>query len=87
MSVVAGGNEISKKMCDEREENRYIIVLPPNIIGIANDKDQSIQDYAIFYQETMNTGIVRPEITANHFEFKLKMFQMLQTMGKFSGSP
>ncbi|KAL5547351.1 hypothetical protein UlMin_007038 [Ulmus minor] len=35
----------------------------------------------------MNTGIVRPEITANHFEFKPMMFQMLQTVGQFSGLP
>ena len=35
----------------------------------------------------MNTGIVRLEITANHFEFKPMIFQMLQTMGQFSGSP
>ena len=35
----------------------------------------------------MNTGIVRPEITANHFEFKPMMFQMLQTVGQFNGLP
>ena len=35
----------------------------------------------------MNTGIVRPEITANHFEFKPMMFQMLQIVGHFSGLP
>ncbi|KAL5573431.1 hypothetical protein UlMin_023028 [Ulmus minor] len=64
---------------DEEPENRYVVVQPPNIIGIANDRDRSIRDYAIFDPETMNTGIVRPEITANHFEFKPMMFQMLQT--------
>ena len=83
MAPVAGGNEDR----DEREENRYVIVPPPNIIGIANDRDQFIQDYAIFDPETMNTGIVRPEITANHFEFKPMMFQMLQTVGQFNGLP
>lgn len=40
----------------------------------------------IFDLETMNIGIVRLEITTNHFEFKPMMFQMLQTMGQFSGS-
>ena len=35
----------------------------------------------------MNIGIVRHEIIANHFEFRPMMFQMLQTVGQFSGSP
>ena len=46
-----------------------------------------LSETAIFYPETMNTGIVRPKITTNHFEFKPMMFQMLQTVGQFSGSP
>ena len=64
MATLLGGNE-------EREEeprNHYVIVLPPNIIGIANDKDRSIRDYAIFDPETMNTRIVSPkslQITLN----------------------
>ena len=63
MTALLGGN-------GEREENPrnfFVIVPPPNIIGIANDRDWSIQDYALFDLETMNTRIVRPEITANHF--------------------
>ena len=68
-------------------ENHFIIIQPPNIIGIANDRDQSIQDYAIFGHETMNTGMVRLEITTNHFEFKLMVFQILQNVGQFSGLP
>ncbi|MCI31263.1 hypothetical protein A2U01_0052475, partial [Trifolium medium] len=51
----------------------------PDIIGIANDKERSIRDYAVFDPNAMNTGIVRPEITAAQFEFKPMMFQMLQT--------
>ena len=58
----------------EQPDNRYVLVQSPNIIGIANDRDRYIEDYAIFDPETMNTGIVRPEITVNHFEFKLMMF-------------
>ena len=82
MTTVARGNEDR----DEQEENRYIIV-QPNIIEIANDWDQSIREYAIFDPETKNIGIVRPKITTNHFEFKPMMFQMLQTVGQFNGSP
>ena len=47
---------------------------PPNIIGIANDRARNIRNYAIFDPETMNTGIVRPKITVNHFKFKPMMF-------------
>ena len=80
-AAMLGGNE-------ERQEgpkNHFIIVQPPNIIGIANDRDRSIWDYAIFNPETMNTGIVRP--ATNHFEFKPIMFQMLQTVRQFHGLP
>ncbi|KAL5576436.1 hypothetical protein UlMin_018135 [Ulmus minor] len=83
MAALIGGNEEHP----EGPENRYVVIQPTNIIGIANDRDRSIRDYAIFDPETMNTGIVRPEITANHFEFKPMMFQMLQTVGQFSGLP
>ena len=67
---VRGGND------EERRVPNYQLVdpVPPNIIGIANDKARHIRDYAIFDPETMNTGIVRPKITANHFEFKPMMF-------------
>ena len=86
MTAMLGGNG-ERQERQEGPENRYIIVQPQNIIGIANDRDRSIREYAIFDPKTLNTGIVRPEITANHFEFKPMMFQMLQTVGKFSGLP
>ena len=35
----------------------------------------------------LNPNIARPEIQANQFELKPVMFQMLQTVGQFSGSP
>ncbi|MCI63997.1 hypothetical protein A2U01_0085254, partial [Trifolium medium] len=40
----------------------------------------------MFDQNAMNTGIVRPEITAAQIEFKPMMFQKLQTVGHFSGA-
>ena len=86
MAALIGGNGGHDEH-QEEPKNRYVVVQPPNIIGIANDRDRSIRDYAIFDPETMNTGIVRPEITANHFEFKPMMFQMLQTVGQFNGLP
>ena len=67
--AMLGGNE-EREECKEGPKNRYIIVQPPNIIGIANDRDRSIRDYVIFDPETMNTGIVRPEMTSNHFKIQ-----------------
>ncbi|WJX63440.1 hypothetical protein P8452_48327 [Trifolium repens] len=57
-----------------------------DIIGIANDKERLIRDYAVFDSSSMNSGIIRPEITAPQFEFKPMMFQMLQVVGQFSGA-
>jgi hypothetical protein len=34
----------------------------------------------------MNTGMVISEITTAQFEFKPMMFQMLQSVGQFSGA-
>lgn len=47
------------------------------MIEMANDRERSIREYAVFDPQTMNTGIVRPEITTQQFEFKPMMFQML----------
>ena len=49
MAAQVGGNGGG----EEVPENRYVIVQPTNIIGIANDRDRSIQDYDIFDLETM----------------------------------
>ena len=57
MAALIGGNGGHDEH-QEEPENRYLVVPPPNIIGIANDRDRSIRDYAIFDPETMNTGIV-----------------------------
>lgn len=51
-----------------------------------NDKRISIREYAVFDPTTLHTSIVRPEVTTTQFQFKLIMFQMLQTMGQFSGA-
>lgn len=38
----------------------------------------------MFNLNPMNTRIIRPEITMAQFEFKLMLFQMLQTIGQYS---
>ncbi|KAI3758997.1 hypothetical protein L6452_06570 [Arctium lappa] len=44
-------------------------------------------DYAIPDFEQLNSGIVRPHMTALHFELKPIMFHMLQTNGQFARMP
>jgi hypothetical protein len=65
-----------------RERDPKIVLVEPDIIGIANDREHNIRDYVVFDPNAINT-IVRPEITAAQFEFKPMIFQMLQTVGQF----
>ena len=58
-----------------------------NAIGMINDRDRPMRDYAMFDHQNMQTSIARPHIDAVHFEFKPMMFQMLQTIGQFGGFP
>ncbi|KAM6543139.1 hypothetical protein CsatB_007586 [Cannabis sativa] len=58
-----------------------------NAVIMADDRDQIIRQYAAPLFNELNPGIVRPEIQAPQFELKPVMFQMLQTVGQFSGIP
>ncbi|PON39152.1 hypothetical protein PanWU01x14_307220, partial [Parasponia andersonii] len=58
-----------------------------NAAAMADDRDGAIREYAIPILNGLNPGIVRPEIQAPQFELKPVMFQMLQTVGQFSGVP
>jgi len=51
-----------------------------NIINMADDKDRSIREYAMFDPNTLNTSILR----LSQFEFKSIIFQILQNIGQFS---
>ncbi|XP_024992451.1 glyceraldehyde-3-phosphate dehydrogenase, testis-specific-like [Cynara cardunculus var. scolymus] len=55
-----------------------------NIIHIVDSRDKGIMDYAIPVFSHLNSGILRPQIKATHFELTPVMFQMLQTNGQFS---
>jgi hypothetical protein len=59
---------------EEMAEHEEVPIAVPDVIGIANDRTRNIRDYAVFDPNAMNTGIVRPEITAAQFEFKPMMF-------------
>ena len=56
-------------------------------ILIANDRDRALRQYAVPVFHDLNLSIRRPEIEAQQFELKPIMFQMLQTVGQFSGMP
>ncbi|KAA3473374.1 transcription factor MYB34 [Gossypium australe] len=58
-----------------------------NPILIADDRDRAIRQYVVPFFNELNMGIRRPKIEASQFELKPVMFQMLQTMGQFSGMP
>ena len=56
-------------------------------IAVADDRNRAIREYAVPALYGLNPGIIRPEIQAPQFELKPVMFQMLQTVGQFSGMP
>ncbi|XP_062088447.1 uncharacterized protein LOC133795008 [Humulus lupulus] len=58
-----------------------------NHIALADDRARAIREYVAPMFNKLNPGIVRPEIQAPQFELKPVMFQMLQTVGQFSGLP
>ncbi|XP_062100842.1 uncharacterized protein LOC133806768 [Humulus lupulus] len=58
-----------------------------NPIILADDRARAIREYTAPMFNELNPGIVRPEIQAPQFELKPVMFQMLQTVGQFSGMP
>ncbi|XP_062075567.1 uncharacterized protein LOC133779647 [Humulus lupulus] len=58
-----------------------------NAVIVADDRDHAIRQYSLPLFNELNLGIVTPEIQAAQFELKPVMFQMLQTVGQFSGMP
>ena len=58
-----------------------------NPILIADDRERCIRQYAVPLFSELNPGIRRPNIEATRFELKPMIFQMLQTVGQFSGMP
>ena len=55
--------------------------------NVGADQNRALQEFAVPHLEGLNASIVRPQITANNFELKPVMFQMLQAMGSFNGLP
>ncbi|KAK8975319.1 hypothetical protein V6N11_063282 [Hibiscus sabdariffa] len=50
-------------------------------------RPRAIRDHLTLILDDLNPGIVAPEIQASHFELKLVMFNMLNSIGQFGGSP
>ena len=63
--------------------------MPPlsPIIAIANDDNMTIQDWVVPLARGLQPSIIAPPVDVTHFELKLVLFSMLQTIGQFSGSP
>ncbi|KAK8713279.1 hypothetical protein V6N13_148500 [Hibiscus sabdariffa] len=53
----------------------------------AFERPRAIRDHLTPILDDLNPGIVAPEIQAAHFELKPVMFNMLNSIGKFGGSP
>ena len=70
-----------------RAEGAVVNNIANNAAAIADDRDRAIRDYAVPMLHGLHPSIVRPEIQAQQFELKPVMFQMLQTVGQFSGMP
>ena len=54
---------------------------------MADDRERATRDFAVLTPQAINLCIVRSEMQADNFEFKLVMIQMLQIMGQFNGLP
>ncbi|KAK8676074.1 hypothetical protein V6N13_034128 [Hibiscus sabdariffa] len=48
---------------------------------------RTVRDYLAEDLEGLNPAVTMPEFEAEHFELKLVMFNMLNTLGQFSGAP
>ncbi|KAA3480866.1 aspartic proteinase CDR1-like [Gossypium australe] len=58
-----------------------------DIPRIIDDRDRPTREHELPILDELKLGIVKPHIQAQHFELKPVMFQMLQTIGQFSGLP
>ncbi|KAA3459067.1 aspartic proteinase CDR1-like [Gossypium australe] len=70
-----------------REDPSHLNGRDTNIPRVIDDRDKPIREHVVPIPNDFNPGIVRPHIQAQHFELKSVKFQMLQTVGKFSGLP
>ncbi|KAK8691914.1 hypothetical protein V6N13_075406 [Hibiscus sabdariffa] len=60
---------------------------PPLAIPPIQVQNRSIRDHLLPDLGNLNPGIVTPEIQAAQFELKPVMFNMLNSIGQFGGSP
>ncbi|KAK8619717.1 hypothetical protein V6N13_135998 [Hibiscus sabdariffa] len=64
------------------EQNQDVVVDPG-----ATARPRAIRDHLAPMIDDLSPGIVAPEIQAPHFELKPVMFNMLNSIGQFGGSP
>ncbi|XP_024023166.1 uncharacterized protein LOC112092119 [Morus notabilis] len=64
---------------------QLIVLEPVQRPFLVDDHHRAIRDFAVPVLDGLNPVIVQPNIEAQYFELKLVIFQMLQTVGQFSG--
>ncbi|KAK8652398.1 hypothetical protein V6N13_061416 [Hibiscus sabdariffa] len=76
--------EIERTRRELRQRARVIMQ------GTTNNQQQpvrTVRDYLAEDLEGLNPAVTIPEFEAEHFELKPVMFNMLNTLGQFGGSP
>ncbi|KAK8652814.1 hypothetical protein V6N13_126837 [Hibiscus sabdariffa] len=64
-----------------------VAIAPPIPQNNQQPPVRTVCDYLAEDLEGLNPAITKPEFEAEHFELKSVMFNMLNTLGQFSGSP
>ncbi|KAK8676002.1 hypothetical protein V6N13_034057 [Hibiscus sabdariffa] len=62
-------------------------IAPPIPLDNQQPPVRTVRDYLAEDLEVLNPAVTMPEFEAEHFELKPVMFNMLNTLGQFGGSP
>ncbi|KAL4347429.1 hypothetical protein GQ457_17G006070 [Hibiscus cannabinus] len=63
------------------------IIILPDLQNHQQQPIRTVQDYLVEDLEGLNPAVIIPEFEVEHFELKLVMFNMLNTLGQFGGTP
>ncbi|KAK9008548.1 hypothetical protein V6N11_075437 [Hibiscus sabdariffa] len=63
------------------------VIAPPILQDNQQPPIRTVRDYLAEDLEGLNPAVTMPEFEAEHFELKPVMFNMLNTLGQFGGSP
>ncbi|KAK8653694.1 hypothetical protein V6N13_127683 [Hibiscus sabdariffa] len=63
------------------------VIIPPAQQMNQQLPARTVRDYLAEYLEGLNPVVTMPDFEAEHFELKPVMFNMLNTLGQFGGTP